>query len=150
MANSFKGINMFSEKEPVKQAETGREKNGRFSKGYSGNPKGRPNKPEVEQLREALERAKQKRGKDFLDHLVDRAYESDTIAVALGKKVLPDLKAVEASVVEPLAPTVEGVMGLLAGQEDELLRAVISELQKRLKDRQELRAMPVPDAICLG
>ena len=146
---------MFSEEEfvledePVKHAETGREKNGRFAKGYSGNPNGRPKKPEVEQLREALERAKNKHGKDFLDHLVDRAYESDTIAVALGKKLLPDLKAVDANV-EDKRLTPDQAIQLLSCTDDENVREAIRLLEEQLAKREARRAIEVPDAICTG
>lgn len=62
-----------------------------FPKGNQfGNRKGRPQKPEVEELRVALDKAKKKHGRSFLDHFVDRAYEDDPCAIALAKKIVPD------------------------------------------------------------
>ena len=75
------------DKVPVKQQKTPH----RWKKGESGNPKGRPRKPEIELLREALEKAKNKYGKEFLEHFVDLAYKNDNVAVALARKLLPDM-----------------------------------------------------------
>lgn len=66
----------------------------RWSKGQSGNPGGRPKKPEIEQLREALEKVKKKKGKSMLEHMVERAYINDAVMIALAKKVVPDLSSV--------------------------------------------------------
>lgn len=64
----------------------------RFPKGkdWNGNRLGPPRQPEIQLLREALEKAKQKKGKDFLQHFVERAYENDAVAIALAKKLIPD------------------------------------------------------------
>jgi len=61
-----------------------------WRKGISGNPKGRPKNAEIELLRGALDKAKKKKGIYFLDHFVERAYESDQVAIALARKILPD------------------------------------------------------------
>lgn len=71
--------------EPEKQENTGR-----WKPGQSGNPNGRPRKPEVEQLREALDQAQAKHNKSFLQHFIERAYTNDNVAIALAKKILPD------------------------------------------------------------
>lgn len=69
-----------------------------FKKGQSGNPKGR--KPGTATKVKALEDAikiveKQKGKKKFLIHAVEMAYEDTKVLVAILKKIIPDLKAVE-------------------------------------------------------
>ncbi len=63
-----------------------------FPKGdnWNGNRNGRPKNPEVEELRIALKQAAKEQKKTFIKHFVDRAYRDDTVAIALGKKILPD------------------------------------------------------------
>ncbi|GEM_PF-2366174 len=55
------------------------------------NRNGRPRKPEVEKLRDALEKLEQEKGAHFIEHFVRSAYDNHTIAVALAKKLLPDM-----------------------------------------------------------
>lgn len=64
----------------------------RWKKGESGNPNGRPPKPEIKELRDALKLAQEKNNKSFLQHYVNRAFISDKVAVALANKILPDLQ----------------------------------------------------------
>lgn len=69
----------------------------KFKKGQSGNPNGRPRKPEIEQLRNALEKVEKEHDKTFLEHFVSKAFEEKEYAIALAKKILPDLKTVDVS-----------------------------------------------------
>ena len=62
-----------------------------FKAGQSGNPNGRPKKPEVEELRKALKATAKEKGEDFLTNYTARAYKSDPMAIALLKKLVPDL-----------------------------------------------------------
>jgi hypothetical protein len=66
--------------------------NPNWIKGVSGNPFGRPKSPEREELRKALEYAQKTQDKSFLQHFVNRAFENDAVAIALAKKLLPDLE----------------------------------------------------------
>ena len=72
--------------------------NPNWKKGVSGNPNGRPKKPEIEQLRTALQRAKVKDNFDLLEHFIKRAKVSDQVLIALAKKVLPDMKQADVNV----------------------------------------------------
>jgi len=72
----------------------------RFEKGVSGNPAGRPkgskNKFSAAQLQKAFARAKKKnKGVAFLDHVCNQAYKDNALAIALLRKLLPDLKEVK-------------------------------------------------------
>lgn len=62
----------------------------RWKKGETGNPNGRPRKPEIDLLRSALEKAKDKYGVDFIEHFVMAAFKNKEMAIALMKKLIPD------------------------------------------------------------
>jgi len=65
--------------------------NPNWKQGVSGNPSGRPS-AERAALRKAMEKAAKVNGdKSFLQHFVERAYLSDVVAVALARKILPDM-----------------------------------------------------------
>ena len=60
-------------------------------KGVSGNPKGPPQNPEIEELRQAIRAARKKNGnRSILFHFVERAYFNDAVLIALIKKLIPD------------------------------------------------------------
>jgi len=65
--------------------------NPNWEKGTSGNPLGRPKNPEIQLLRDALEMAKKEKGINLLNNIVLRAYESDTLAIAILRKLIPDM-----------------------------------------------------------
>ena len=58
---------------------------------WKGNAKGRPISTERLELRAALDKATKEYNKTFLEHFVQRAYEDNQCAIALAKKLLPDL-----------------------------------------------------------
>lgn len=68
-------------------------KDGKFKKGNPGKPKGA--KHYVTLLEEAVKRIEEKRGKNLFDHLVERAFLSDKVLVAVAKKFIPDQQATE-------------------------------------------------------
>lgn len=67
----------------------------KYVKGQSGNPYGRPKRPEIEELRKAIKTVEAKKRKKLLIHFVERAYESDDVLKALGKKIIPDLASID-------------------------------------------------------
>ena len=67
----------------------------RWKPGESGNPNGRPRKPEIDLLRSALEKAKDKYGVEFIEHFVMKAYKDKAMAIALMKKLIPDKSNIE-------------------------------------------------------
>lgn len=69
-----------------------------YKKGQSGNPNGRPPKPEIEELRKAIAAVEKNEGKKLLEHFVQRAFKNDNVLVALMKKVLPDKKQADLNV----------------------------------------------------
>ena len=90
------------------QVKNGRDNKGRFTVGNPGNPKGRPKKPEIDELRIALNKAAKKHDKTLLDHAVERAYTDTNVLIAILRKLLPDLRSVEQDIrteVEQVATT---------------------------------------------
>lgn len=79
-----------------------RSSDGKFKPGTCGNPNGRPkgshNRCSIAELGEAIEKVqKSKKGrKAILVHFVERAYENDQVLISLMKKLMPDLRAIEA------------------------------------------------------
>ena len=69
-----------------------------WKKGQSGNPNGRPKKPEIDALRTAIKVVEKENDMTLLEHFVRRAYENDSVLVALCKKFLPDMKSIEGGI----------------------------------------------------
>lgn len=76
---------------PAKQSEN-RDSLGRFKRGSSGNPKGRPKGSILKLVDEVMEEVALRRGKSFFEHIVERAYVSDRVAIALLNKLIPNPK----------------------------------------------------------
>jgi len=74
--------------------------NPNWRKGISGNPKGRPTNAEIDLLRQAIEKGAKKYGKTIFEHAVERAFQSDTVLVALLKKFIPDRQFTEGEAVK--------------------------------------------------
>jgi hypothetical protein len=71
-----------------------------WMKGQSGNPKGRVKSDARKLLEEAVAAEGKKRKKSIYQHMVERAYEDDTVLVALVRKLLPDLRMVDANLLQ--------------------------------------------------
>ena len=71
-----------------------------FQKGhiFCGNTKGRPRKPEIEELRKAIDLVQKQKKKKLLVHFVERAFEDDEVLKALAKKIVPDLTSISGEV----------------------------------------------------
>jgi len=81
---------------PVKSVR----KNGKFAKGHSGNPNGKPkgtkNTYSIVLLTKAIaEVQKEPKNKNWLKHLIRESYTDHTLAIAILRKLMPDLKSVE-------------------------------------------------------
>lgn len=68
---------------------TGRNNKGQFTKGNSFG-RGRPKKPEIEELRKAIKVVEKQKDKKLLQHFIERAYKNDAVLIALIKKLIPD------------------------------------------------------------
>lgn len=78
------------------QAETKFKSGKDWNGNKNGRPKGSKNKFSVAELQKAFEKAaKKNKGKTILEHLAEEAYSDSTLAVALMKKMLPDMRTIE-------------------------------------------------------
>lgn len=66
---------------------------GRWVKGQSGNPAGRPGNPATLALNEAIRLYRKKKKKDLIWHFVEQAFVDNQVLIALMKKLLPDKMA---------------------------------------------------------
>ena len=117
---------------PLKVKKTKKEKiirakGGKWKPGHSGNPTGlrKGERPELtlSELVAAIRTEEKKHRKTLLAHLVERAYKSDAALGVLLKKLLPDLKAMEA--------LIGRIDGQMSTEDAETIR-------QKLKDRFEL------------
>jgi hypothetical protein len=100
---------------PVKQGKN-RNNLGRFKEGISGNPEGRPKGSIMQAVDQAVEEVETTRGKSLLKHLVERAYVSDKVMIALMNKLIPNAKPKE---IEEEAKQIEFVITHTHNQEKE-------------------------------
>ncbi len=76
-----------------------RDKKGRFGANNNANPNGRPRNSEIDEFRAAIARVQKQQDRiPIFDHFVEEAYKDNTVLIALMRKMLPDLKMVEADI----------------------------------------------------
>jgi len=84
--------------EEYKAPKLKRDKLGRLLPGQGSlNPGGRPldMRNAQSKLHKALKAVEKRKGKSFLEHYINEAFNDKTMAIALLKKIVPDLKSVE-------------------------------------------------------
>jgi hypothetical protein len=69
-----------------------------WEKGQSGNPAGRVKGDARKELEAAIKAVEKKKGKNLLQHFVEQAFTDRQVLIAVMKKWLPDLKAVETDI----------------------------------------------------
>jgi hypothetical protein len=69
-----------------------------WKKGQSGNPAGKPKTDARKLLEAAIAAESKKRGKSLYQHMVERAFEDDTVLLGLARKLLPDLRSIDANI----------------------------------------------------
>jgi len=76
-----------------------RDNKGRFGAKNCANPTGRPRNPEFAALRKAIAKVESEEDKiSIFEHFVQEAYRDHTVLIALLRKMLPDLKQIEADI----------------------------------------------------
>lgn len=98
MKEDKKEVDLEEELEKAANPVILRDNKGRILPGQTSlNPGGRSRSMKTAQamLHKALKKVEKRRGKKFLEHYIEQAFNDKTLAVALLKKLVPDLKAVE-------------------------------------------------------
>lgn len=101
---------------------------GKFQKGQSGNPKGRPKKglAAMDDLDRAIRKVEKEKRITLMEHFVTRAFENDAVLMSLLKKKLPDLKQAELNAV------VAGAVNISQGKKvPEAVQELIDRVVKR-------------------
>jgi AAA+ ATPase superfamily predicted ATPase len=76
-------------------------------KDWNGNKNGRPVRPEIELLRDAMNEVEEEKKVSLIKHAVRRAYDSDPVLIGMLKKVLPDLAKIEDKRVDNISAILE-------------------------------------------
>lgn len=102
-------------KSAPKEAVINRNPNGTFAAGTIANPNGRPAIPAAQRLLNALDKATTKHSQSLFDKFVEMAYDDPRVLIALMKKFVPDLSAMDSTVQAEILGSV-GLAGLTDAQ----------------------------------
>lgn len=72
-----------------------------YKPGQSGNPKGRPKgalDKWKKELESAIRRAEKAKDQKFLDRVMEKAWDSETLMIAIMKKIVPDCKSADQTI----------------------------------------------------
>lgn len=107
---------------------------GKFPKGVSGNSNGRPKgsgyRYLIKDLVNAIRVVEDEEGEELLVHFVRMAYTDTHVLIALGKKLLPDLKSIEGLLATYDATMTDGVAELIRKKLREQYGSIISTRTK--------------------
>ena|SRR3990167_7637773 len=76
--------------ESLKSVKSDKRIKGKFAPGNNCNPSGRPRKPEIELVRQAIAETEIEKKKGFWKHLIEQCYKDNALLAAVAKKFLPD------------------------------------------------------------
>jgi len=65
---------------------------------WKGNSKGRPRKPEIDLVREAIEETAIEKKKTLWKHLIEQCYQDNNVLIAVAKKFMPDKIAADVTI----------------------------------------------------
>ncbi|MHC4535464.1 MAG: DUF5681 domain-containing protein [Planctomycetota bacterium] len=87
-----------------KKRQVMKDAKGRFMKGYSANPAGRPKGTSfMDEYVQALRETEKNKRKSLLRHFIEKAYEDNRVLIAAVDKILPSLKAIDMQVEETMS-----------------------------------------------
>jgi hypothetical protein len=88
-----------------------------FQPGQSGNPKGRHKNPQAELLREALLKDQELNGGEhFVAYCVKKARKDTPMAIAILKKILPDLEHYDIEFTDEISERINDLVAKLASK----------------------------------
>ena len=104
-----------------------RDSKGRFMEGAKGNPQGRPKGTGyIKLLEQAIHEVEKEKQKSFFRRVIERAYISDSVMIAVLKKFIPDKQHTQIEEV--------GDMDAIMSKAGETLKKKLNDIRKRLDE----------------